>query len=79
MLTLPRDPDLARVFVDPRPSPRDVEQAIVRIRMGGALAEVAVRARHQLELACRALEGLPATPYRAALLQLVDGLVGRLS
>lgn len=78
VFTLPRDPELVRIFTQPHPSPADVEEAIARIRDAGALDQVALRARQHLDLAARALETLPAGPAREALVHLVAGLEDRL-
>jgi len=79
VLSLPKDPELARIFTQARPTRGDIETAIARIHAGGALAEVAARARQHLDLACQGLGRLPPSPFREALRQLVEGLADRLA
>ena len=77
VLTLARDPELRPLWERPDPSAADVEAGLARIRRGGALDEVARRARDHLDAALGEVLRLPETPYREALLGLAERLVDR--
>ena len=79
VLTLARDPGFARIFALAEPTPADVEAGIARIRAGGALDEVAARARRHLDLACGAMRALPPSAYRDALVELAERLGERVA
>jgi octaprenyl-diphosphate synthase len=79
VLALGRDAELARLFASRRPTPAEVEAGLLRLRRSGVLATVAARARDHVATAERAIEHLPDTPYRGALLALTQGLVDRVS
>jgi octaprenyl-diphosphate synthase len=77
VLALERDPEVRRLFVNPAPTPEDVELGLARIRRSGVLEVVARRADAQLEGALALLDALPDSQARQALRALAVSFVDR--
>lgn len=74
VLTLERDPEFRRLFAARELGASDIEAGLARIRRAGVLEVVAERARDELAAALAAIERLPASPYRDALVTVAQGL-----
>jgi octaprenyl-diphosphate synthase len=79
VLALGRDPELARLFSSPKPSPADVDAGLGRIRRSGVLELVAARAEEHVRAARAEIARLPSSAARAALETLALGLTQRAS
>ena len=77
VLALADDAEVARLFAADRLTPAEVETGLARIRRSGVLAAVAARAEGHVAAARGEIARLPASPYRAALDELAQALVGR--
>jgi octaprenyl-diphosphate synthase len=77
VLALARLPEVARAFASPEPTPAAVAAALAALRRSTVLAEVRQMAASRVRKAIAQLELLPASPYRAALLDLTDELLSR--
>jgi len=77
VLALADDAEVARLFAADRLTPAEVETGLARIRRSGVLAAVAARAEGHVAAARGEIARLPASPYRTALDELAQALVGR--
>jgi geranylgeranyl pyrophosphate synthase len=77
VLALADDAELTRLFANRRPTPSEVESGLARLRRSGVLRVVADEARRHVARATEDVERLPASPYRAALELLIQGIAER--
>lgn len=77
VLTAQRDPEFRALWARDDLSPADIDAGLARIRRGGALDEVAARARHHLDAALACIGALPASSYRESLVDLAARIVDR--
>ncbi len=77
VLTLERDAEFRRLFAEPELGAVDIEAGLARIRRAGALDVVAARARAELDAALAAIENLPPSPFRDALVGVAQGVSER--
>jgi octaprenyl-diphosphate synthase len=77
VLALAIDPELRRLFTKRRLEPSELEQGLTRIRRSGVLAEVGAATTRHVDAALAEIARLPASPYRAMLETLAQGLGDR--
>lgn len=77
VLGLQADPALRTLFTVPVPGPRDVEEAIARLRAAGVLDAVRRHVEHELDTGLAALSQLPPSEASRALVELTRALATR--
>ena len=77
VLAIRRDPDVARIFQKPEPTPADIETALTRIRRSGVLSDVRALAAEYGARAQQSLDVLAPSADKDHLQMLVDQLLER--